>query len=81
MAFVMDKDDVKEIVEATVTLTLARLGISPEEFLETKLDLAHLRSWRKANEKVRDYTVKAVITLVVTGFTAWLISALTGFKL
>lgn len=78
----MDKEEVKDIVEETVELTLARLGITtPDEFLETKLDLAHLRAWRKANEKVKDYTVKAVITLVVTGFTAWLISALTGFKL
>jgi len=78
----MDKAEVKEVVEEAVKETLMRLGITEEnEFLETKLDLAHLRKWRKANERVADITLKAAITVVVTGFTAWLIAALTGYKL
>lgn len=74
----MDKDEVKTIVEETVTLTLARLGITtPEEFLETKLDLAHLRAWRKANEQVKSVAIKTAIAVVITGLIGWII---VGFK-
>jgi predicted metalloprotease len=73
----MTKDEVEAIVENTVTVTLMRLGITtPEEFLETKLDLAHLRAWRKANEQVKSVALKTAVGIVITGLLGWVATAI-----
>lgn len=73
----MERDEVKQIVDDAVTLTLARLGITSDEFLEVKKDLAHMRSWRLASEKAKDVSIKVAFGILITGIIGWMI---LGFK-
>jgi hypothetical protein len=71
----MDRDEAKQIAMEAVDAAFARIGIiEAEDALELRKDLAHLRSWRVANERVKEWTFKAIITAAVTGFVAWLLS-------
>jgi hypothetical protein len=71
----MDRDDAKQIAIEAVDAAFARIGIvSQEDAIELRDDLSHLRKWRKANEKVTEWTFKALITAAITGFVAWLLS-------
>jgi len=61
----------------TVTMILKSFGIEEEERLELRADFQHLRRWRKATQQAGSYTIKAMITVIVSGFVGmvWL-----GFK-
>jgi hypothetical protein len=68
------------VLKATVAI-LTSFAIEDEDRHEVRADLQHLRRWRKSVEQAQSYTVKAVITIIVTGVVGamWLgIKALLG---
>jgi hypothetical protein len=68
------------VLKATVSI-LTSFGIEYEDRRELHADLQHLRWWRKSVEQAQSYTVRAMITIIVTGFVGavWLgIKALLG---
>jgi hypothetical protein len=74
-------EDIDVVVLNAIVVILTSFGIEDEDRREVRADLQHLRRWRKSVEQAQSYTVKAVITIIVTGFVAavWLgIEALLG---
>lgn len=67
----------EEIIKKAVNLALAAIGVEVSDRAGLKADLAHLRRWRKSVEQAQSYTVKTVITVLVTGVAGamWM-----GFK-
>ena len=67
-----DRSIVSAVQKAVATL-LTSFGIE-EDKKELRADLEHLRRWRKSVEQAQNYTMKAVITIIVTGLVgaAWL---------
>lgn len=63
-----------EVVMKAVATILTGFGIEEEERLEFKADLNHLRRWRKSVEQAGNYGLKAIVTVLVTGFlgVVWL---------
>jgi hypothetical protein len=73
--------DIDDVVLKSIVAILTSFGIEDEDRRELRADLQHLRRWRKSVEQAQSYTVKAVITIIVTGFVGavWLgIEALLG---
>jgi hypothetical protein len=74
-------EDIDVVVLKAIVAILTSFGIEDEDRREVRADLQHLRRWRKSVEQAQSYTVKAVITIIVTGFAGamWLgINALLG---
>jgi hypothetical protein len=74
-------EDIDVVVLNAIVVILTSFGIEDEDRREVRADLQHLRRWRKSVEQAQSYTVKAVITIIVTGFVGamWLgIKALLG---
>jgi hypothetical protein len=74
-------EDIDVVVLKAIVAILTSFGIEDEDRREVRADLQHLRRWRKSVEQAQSYTVKAVITIIVTGFVGamWLgIKALLG---
>jgi hypothetical protein len=70
-----------ETIGKTVASILASFGIYCEDRKEMRADFRHLRRWREGVEQAQNYTIKAVITLIVTGFVGavWLgVKAMLG---
>ena len=57
-----------ETVVKTVAAVLTSFGIYEVDRTDMLADFQHLRRWRKSMEQAQSYTLKAVITLIVTGF-------------
>jgi hypothetical protein len=73
--------DIDAVVLKSTVAILTSFGIEDEDRRELRTDLQHLRRWRKSVEQAQSYMVKAVITIIVTGFVGavWLgIEALLG---
>ena len=65
----VDDDRAVDVVAyKTVALILTSFGIDDKDRIEFKSDLAHLRKWRKSTEQVTDYGIKAIITVLISGF-------------
>ena len=64
----------EQIIGRAVTQALATIGIDVGDRQGLKADLAHLRRWRRSVEQAQHYTVKTVITVLVTGIAGaiWL---------
>jgi hypothetical protein len=67
-------DDIDAVVLKTVATILSSFGIEEEDRRELRADFQHLRRWRRSVEQAQDYTFKAVITVIATGFigAVWL---------
>ncbi len=70
----LSRDDIDAIVLRAIATTRASFGIEEGDRKELRADLQHLRRWRKSVEQAQNYTFKAVITVIVTGFVGavWL---------
>ena len=64
----------EEIIKRAVSQTLSTIGIDVNDRHGLKADLAHLLRWRKSVEQAQHYTMKTVITVLVTGIAgaAWM---------
>jgi hypothetical protein len=62
------RDEVlEEIIKKAVVQTLSTIGIDVSDRHGLKADLAHLRRWRRSVEQAQSYTMRTVITVLVTG--------------
>jgi hypothetical protein len=61
-------EDIDAVVLKAVMAILTSFGVEDDDRRELRADLQHLRRWRKSVEQAQSYTLKAVITIVVTGF-------------
>jgi hypothetical protein len=55
------------VVQKAIVAILTSLGIEDRDRREIQADLQHLRRWRKSVEQAQTYTLKAAITIIVTG--------------
>ena len=44
----------------------------PEAVIKMQADFAHLRSWRESTDAVKRNSLKAAVTIVVTGALGWI---------
>lgn len=67
-------EDIDAVVLKAVATTLNSFGIDEEDRKELRADFQHLRRWRRSVEQAQSYTLKAAITVIVTGFVGavWL---------
>jgi ABC-type transporter Mla maintaining outer membrane lipid asymmetry permease subunit MlaE len=67
-------DDIDAVVLKTIATILTSFGIEEKDRQELRADFQHLRRWRNSVEQAQNYTFKAVITIIVTGFVGavWL---------
>lgn len=74
---VLTDGEVRRIVKDAVRQTLRESGIDPDDTKALSDDLRYVRDWRKTTDKIRDKSIMAIVTLLVSGFVAvvWL-----GFK-
>jgi len=70
----LQQDSIDAIVSKAVASVMASFGIEDDDRKEVRADFQHLRRWRKSVEQAQSYTLKAVITVLVTGLVgaAWL---------
>ena len=74
----MTEAEVKKIVAETVKETLTSLGVDMSEPLEVQRDMAHLRRWRGAVEKIPGHAVLTAIGILTAGVLALAWMAVTG---
>jgi hypothetical protein len=77
----LHQEDIDAVVPKAIAAILTSFGIEDEDRRELRADLQHLRRWRKSVEQAQSYTVRAVITIIVTGFVGavwFVIEALLG---
>jgi hypothetical protein len=60
----LDRDDIKQIVNEV----LEQVGLDQQNRAELRADFLYLRKWRKSVEQIHGFTLRALITVVVTGF-------------
>ncbi|HUN97325.1 MAG TPA: hypothetical protein VMU69_13980 [Bradyrhizobium sp.] len=60
-------DDIDATVLKTIATVLASFGINQDDRQELRADFSYLRSRRKAVEQVKNYTLRVVITVIMTG--------------
>src|ERR1700754_2366037 len=63
----LHNSDVDEVVLKTIATILTSFGIEEEDRAELRADFIHLRKWRKSAEQAQSLTIKAIITVLVTG--------------
>jgi hypothetical protein len=51
----------------TIATVLTSFGINEDDRRELRADLSHLRRWRKSVEQAQNCTLRAIITVTVTG--------------
>lgn len=73
----LHRDELQDVVAASVKATLTSLGISVDNPIEMQKDFQHLRDWRESVTKLREKTVMTAVGFIITGLlgAAWL-----GFK-
>jgi hypothetical protein len=59
--------EIDAIVLKTIATVLTSFGIDEDDRRELRADLGYLRRWRKSVEQAKNYTFRAVITVIVTG--------------
>jgi hypothetical protein len=67
-------NDIDAVVTKTVATILISFGIEEGDRRDLRADFQHLRRCRKSVEQAQSHTVKAVITIIVTGLVGavWL---------
>jgi hypothetical protein len=73
--------DIDAVVLKAMATILTSFGIEEEDRRELRADFQHLRRWRKGVEQAQSYTLKAAITIIVTGLfgAVWLgVKAVVG---
>lgn len=62
------------VVLKTIATILTSFGIEEEDRTELRADFQHLRRWRKASEQAQSFTIKTMVTIVVSGLAGaiWL---------
>ncbi len=60
------RNEIDAAVLKTLTTILTSFGIEEEDRKELRADFQHLRRWRRCVEQAQSYTLKAVITVIVT---------------
>ncbi len=60
------RNEIDAAVLKTLTTILTSFGIEEEDRKELRADFQHLRRWRRCVEQAQSYTLKAVITGIVT---------------
>ena len=70
----MQFSSIDAAVQRAVASILTSFGMEEEDRKELRADLQHLRRWRKSVEQAQNYSLKAVVTVIVTGLVgaAWL---------
>jgi hypothetical protein len=63
----VQNENIDAIVSKAVASILTSFGVEEEDKRELRADFQHLRRWRKSVEQARNYTLKAVITVIVAG--------------
>lgn len=61
--------------DAAVRKLFLTMGVDisePKELIEMQDDFRHLRTWRKAKEKVQNTALTTAIGVLITGALAWL---------
>ncbi|MEH2561865.1 hypothetical protein [Bradyrhizobium sp. AZCC 2289] len=61
-------NEIDAVVLKTLTTILTSFGIEEEDRKELRADFQHLRRWRRCVEQAQSYTLRAVITMIVTVF-------------
>ena len=77
----IQNSEIDAIALKTIATVLTSFGINEDDRRELRADFSHLRRWRKSVEQAQNYTFRAVITVIVTGFlgAVWLgIKAIFG---
>lgn len=72
-----DERALKRIVAEGFKEAMADLGLYVDDRKEIRLDMAHLRKWRKAVDKAENSIRNSVIVTLVSGVAAILV---LGFK-
>ncbi len=72
------KNGTDEVVLRTVAAILTTFGMDDDDRQELKRDFQWLRRWRISVEQAGGFTVRAIVTVVISGFIGalWL-----GFKI
>lgn len=63
----LHNSEADEVVLKTIATILTSFGIEEEDRAEMRADFQHLRKWRKSAEQVQSLTIKAVVTVLITG--------------
>ena len=61
-------EGIDSVVMQTVAMVLTSFGIEEDDRRELQADFQHLRRWRRSLEQAQSYVLKAVITIIATGF-------------
>ncbi len=61
------KDEIEQVVEATVDAILTRLGVDTEDPIELQRDMQFVRDWRKSTEAVKGKALVTIISVLVCG--------------
>src|SRR3979411_458736 len=64
----LHQTDIDAFALRAIASILTSFGIEEEDRRELRADFQPLRRWRKSVEQAQNYTFKAVITIIVTGF-------------
>lgn len=70
-----DTDTLRRLIREEMTDVLSGVGIHTDDAVATRADMAHLRAWREATEKIKDaglaatvkWFVVAVLGLIAVG--------------
>ena len=53
-------------------LTLGSDVDSVDDVKALRADLSHIRAWRESTETVKQHTLRAAVTVIVTGVLGWI---------
>lgn len=59
--------ETEEAIQRTISTMLTSFGIEEEDRAELRADFIHLRKWRKSVEQAQSLTIRAMVTIIVTG--------------
>lgn len=72
----MSRDELREIIQSTVTDTLVKIGVDPANPIEMQRDFQHLREWRESTEAVKRKSILTVIGVIASGIIAAIVMAI-----
>jgi hypothetical protein len=64
---IASKADLDEAAKTTIATILQSFGVEEDDRKEVKADFQHLRRSRKGFEQAGSYTIKAIVTILVSG--------------
>jgi hypothetical protein len=72
---------VQAIARAVVLEFFVKMGVDasdPKSLLELQLDFAHVRGWRRGTQIIKNTSMKAAITFLITGALGFVVYLFTG---